>query len=148
MVDTASLQKYSLFGALQSEDIERIRPYLGMAEAAPGEVVIAEGEPNDRIYFVLEGRFEVWKAGVRLLEIGEGETFGEMELLDVMPSVATIRAKTHARLATITNRTIHDIFHLDPRILAIIMMNLARDLSRRLRHMDDVAASSGHPPSL
>ncbi len=144
MVDTASLQKYSLFGALQPAEIEKVTPFMGHIEFDAGAVVIEEGKPNDRIFFVLEGRFEVWKSGVRLLEIGEGETFGEMEILDVMPSAATIRAISPARLVTISNRGIHGIFHMDARIFAILMMNLARDLSRRLRFMDEQATSSRH----
>jgi CRP-like cAMP-binding protein len=142
MVDTASLQKYSLFGALLPEEIEKLLPFLVGEEFEAGDDIIVEGRPNDRMYFVLEGRFEVWKSGVRLIELGEGETFGEMEILDVMPSVATVRALTHARLAMISNRAIHSIFHLDARIFGVLMMNLARDLSRRLRHMDDVAAAA------
>lgn len=140
MVDTASLQKYSLFGALDSEEIERVKPFLESAEFSAGTSVILEGKPNDSIYFILAGRVEVWKSGVRLLEIGEGETFGEMELLDVMPSAATIRAIEDCRVATISNRAIREIFHMDAKIFAIIIMNLARDLSRRLRHMDEQAA--------
>jgi CRP-like cAMP-binding protein len=146
MVDTASLQKYSLFGALLPEEIDRVRPLMGSATFAAGEYVIREECPNDSIYFVLEGRVEVSKHGVRLVEIGEGETFGEMELLDVMPSVASIRTLTPCSFATISNRAIHEIFHLDTRIFSIIIMNLARDLSRRLRHMDDVASVIIKPP--
>lgn len=140
MVDIASLQKYSLFGALMPEEIERIVPLLGSESYGAGEVIIAEGSPNDRIRFVIEGKVEVSKGGVRLLELGEGDTFGEMELLDVMPAVATCRAVEPTRLATISNRGLHDIFHLDSRIFAIVIMNLARDLSRRLRRMDELAA--------
>jgi CRP-like cAMP-binding protein len=143
MVDSASLQKYSLFGALLPEDIERIKPYMEAAEAAAGEVVIAEGEPNDRIYFILDGRVRVSKGGHPLVEIPEGETFGEMELLDVMPSVATIEALVPCHFVTISCRGIHGIFHLDSRIFGIIIMNLARDLSRRLRHMDEEVAEGG-----
>ncbi len=138
MVDTASLQKYSLFGALLPEEIEKIKPFLGRVEYRAGETIIAEGTSNDRIYFILEGCVDVSKNGVSLLTIGEGETFGEMELIDIMPSAATIVATTPATCATISNRAIHNIFHLDPRIFGIIILNLARDLSRRLRRMDDL----------
>ena len=138
MVDSASLQKYSLFGALLPEEIDRIKPFLGSADFGAGEVIISEGMPNDRIYFILEGCVEVSKNGISLITVGEGETFGEMELIDIMPSVATIVATTPVRCATTSNRAIHDIFHLDSRIFGIIILNLARDLSRRLRRMDDL----------
>lgn len=139
MINIESLQKYSLFGGLLPADIDRVRAFLGKAAYAPGEVIIREGEANDRIHFVLEGRVEVSKAGRPLLEIAEGETFGEMELLDVMPAAATIKALAPTIVATISNRAIRDIFDTDTRIFAFIIMNLARDLSRRLRRMDELA---------
>jgi len=145
MIDTASLQKYSLFGALQGEEIDRLRPFLETATAAAGEAIIREGEPNDRIYFMLEGRVAVSKKGIPLLEIGEGETFGEVEVLDPKPAVASIKALVPTRVAIISNSALHEIYKADPRIFAIIIMNLARDIARRLRRMDEMAC--GSPPS-
>jgi len=113
MVDIASLSKYSLFGALMPEEIGKIVPLLGSEAYEAGQVIIGEGSLNGCIRFVLEGRIEVSRDGVRLNEIGEGDTFGEMEILDVMPAVANCRALTQVRVATISNKTLHDIFHLD-----------------------------------
>ena len=142
MVDTASLQKYSLFGGLLPDEIDRIKPLLGYATYAAGDKVQREGEPNDRICFIIEGRVEVSRHDVCLDELGEGETFGEMELLDVMPSVATITALTPLSIATISNRAVHEMFRMDSKVFALIMMNLARDLSRRLRRMDGIVSGS------
>jgi CRP/FNR family cyclic AMP-dependent transcriptional regulator len=140
MVDTAALQKYSLFGGVLPEDIERIKPLLISVSYASGDVILREGDPNDRIHFVLEGRVEISKRGVLLIELGEGDTFGEMEFLDVMPSAASIRALVPTTAVTISNRAFHEIFKMDPKIFAMIVMNLARDLSRHLRRMDELIA--------
>lgn len=142
MVDTASLQKYSLFGGLLPEEIERIKPLLGYETHQVGELVMREGTANDRIHFIIEGRVEVSRRGVVLVELGEGETFGEMELLDVMPSAATVKVLAPLSVATISNRAIHEIFRMDPRSFALIVMNLARDLSRRLRRMDGIVSGA------
>ncbi|MCX7025377.1 MAG: cyclic nucleotide-binding domain-containing protein [Spirochaetes bacterium] len=141
MVDSAALQKYSLFGGMLPEEIERIKPLLEYASFDEGETIMREGESNDRIQFILEGRVEVSRLGIRLVEFAEGDAFGEMELLDVMPSAATVKALVHTRVATISNHAIHEIYHLEIRTFALMIMNLARDLSRRLRHMDEVMLS-------
>jgi CRP/FNR family cyclic AMP-dependent transcriptional regulator len=100
------------------------------------------GERNDRSHFILEGKVEVTRRGVKLVDLGEGETFGEMELLDVMPAAASIRVIEPLAVATITNRAIHEIFRMDTRTFALIIMNLARDLSRRLRRMDGIVSGA------
>jgi CRP-like cAMP-binding protein len=138
MVDSNALQKYSLFGGLLPEQIDAIRPLMGQEGYSADEDIIREGEPNDRIRFVLEGRVMVSKAGNSILEIGEGETFGELEILDVMPAAATCRAIRPTRVATISNKTIREIYRVDVKAFALIIMNLARDLARRLRRMDEL----------
>ncbi len=140
MIDTASLQKYSLFGGLLKEQIEKILPYLAYASFDANTVVIEEGKPNDSIYFLLEGSVEVSKNGKKIVDIPEGQTFGEMELLDVMAAVATIRANGPVRTAILSNSCIYGIHCLDTSIFSLIIMNLARDLSRRLRYMDTLVA--------
>lgn len=134
---SSALQKYSLFGGLLTEQIEGILPLLDEESYEAGEEIIVEGTPNDKIRFILNGRVEVSKHGVILYEFGEGDAFGEMEVLDVMPSAATIRTLSPLRVIAISNKAFREIYKFDLKTFALIVMNLARDLSRRLRHMDD-----------
>lgn len=140
MIDASAFKNYSLFGGLLPEEIEAIRPLLGSERYAAGQEIMREGEPNDRIHFILEGSVEVLKGGVRLVVLGEGDTFGEMEFLDVMPAAATVRALSASTVATISNRALHELSKASMRAFAMVVMNLARDLSRRLRRMDDIVA--------
>ncbi len=143
MIDNAALQRYSLFGGLLPEQIEAIRSLLVQESYAAGDLIMREGEPNDKIRFILEGRVEVTKESLLLIELGEGDTFGEMEILDVMPSAATVRAIVPVVAAVISNRAIRQLYKLDTKAFALMMMNLARDLSRRLRRMDELHCRDG-----
>jgi len=145
VIDAASLQKYSLFGGMIPEQVERIRPLLVQSSFSKGQAVLREGDPNDSIYFILDGRVEVVKGPRLLSELGEGDTFGEMELLDVQPSAATVRALGPLSVAAISNRAVRQIYCMDPKIFALLVMNLARDLSRKLRRMDEIAADLSAP---
>ncbi|MDR1898980.1 MAG: cyclic nucleotide-binding domain-containing protein [Treponema sp.] len=140
MVEASQLQKYSLFGGLVEDQIDRIRPLMEPESYEPGDDIIVEGARNDKIRFILEGRVAVVKKGVVLSEFGEGDAFGEMEVLDVMPSVATIKALEHVQLVSISNKSLREIYRIDIKSFSLMIMNLARDLSRRLRRMDEKAA--------
>jgi CRP-like cAMP-binding protein len=87
----------------------------------------------------------VIKEGVVLSEFNEGDTFGEMEVLDIMPSAATIKSKTPVRLLAMSNKTLHEIYKTDPGVFSMLVMNLARDLSRRLRRMNERAVKESPP---
>ena len=142
MIEPEKLQKYSLFGGLLADQIKQILPHMTDELWKAGEDIIVEGAPNDKIRFILEGRVAVVKHSITLSEFGEGSTFGEMEVLDVMPSVATIKALAPTRTMSISNKGLREIYKTDVHSFSLIIMNLARDLSRRLRFMDDKAVEN------
>ena len=136
MIEPALLQKYSLFGGLMEDQIKKILPFMEKEHYASGADIIVEGTPNDRIRFILEGRARASIRGLELDEFGEGDTVGEMEVLDIMPSAATIQALSDITALSISNKDLREIYKTDIHTFSLIIMNLARDLSRRLRRMD------------
>jgi CRP-like cAMP-binding protein len=140
MVESSSLQRYSLFGGLLEEQIDKILPLMQQETYEAGVNIIVEGEPNDKIRFILEGRTVAVKEGITLAEFREGDTFGEMEVLEVMPTAATVTPISPTRVMSISNRALHEIYKLDVKTFSLMIMNLARDLSRRLRYMDEQIA--------
>jgi CRP/FNR family transcriptional regulator, cyclic AMP receptor protein len=140
MIAFDSLKDYSLFGGLLPDELESIRPLLETESFGAGDVLLREGQPNDRIYFILEGSVSIERSETALATLGEGDTFGEMEFLDVMPAVATVRARVATTVAAISNRALRELSRTSMRAFALVVMNLARDLSRRLRRMDEIVA--------
>jgi CRP-like cAMP-binding protein len=140
LIEPSALQRYSLFGGLLKGQIEKILPLMENESYRGGDSIIVEGSRNDKIRFILEGSVAVVKEGLILFEFGEGDVFGEMEILDVMPSAATIKAVAPTKAMSISNKALHEIYKQDINIFAMLIMNLARDLSRRLREMDEKVA--------
>jgi CRP-like cAMP-binding protein len=79
----------------------------------------------------------VSKGGILIWELTEGNTFGEMEVLDVMPSAATVKAVTRVTVMSMSNKSLRAVYKSDIKSFALLLMNLARDLSRRLRMADE-----------
>ena len=136
MIDSSVLFRYSLFDGLEQEQINGIMPYMQQECYEAGDDVISEGGQNCRICFILEGRVAAVKNGIILEEIGEGCFFGEMEVLDVMPSAATIKALATTRVMVLSIDALGDIYDNDLKTYSFIIMNLAKDLSRRLRRLN------------
>jgi CRP-like cAMP-binding protein len=142
MVKASALQKYSLFGGMMEEQIESIIPFMQEEKFNCDDFIITEGKPNDKIYFLIEGQVSVTKRDIQLSRFGEGEAFGEMEVLDVMPAIAAIKALSPVTVMSISNKSLREIYKIDVRTFSLLIMNLARDLSRRLRKMDEKLAGS------
>lgn len=147
MVDLESLHSHSLFGGLTEEQISGIRNFFILEEYKEGEFIEREGESGDRIYFIIEGQVEILKkisqSGdlSRIFMFSEGDVFGEMELLDVQPCAASVRALKLTKVLTLSNKGLYQISKYDLKVFSLIILNLARDMSRRLRKADEIIAS-------
>jgi len=137
MIEFKDFPNHSLFGGFTAEDVERARPLIMLKSYEKGDFIIHEKEPNNALFFLMQGRVRVFKYGIELVDFGEGESFGEIEMLDTLPAAASIQALSPVVAASISRHALHDLFKLDAKLFSIFMMNLARDLARRLRRMDE-----------
>ena len=152
-LDFENLKRYSFFGRITPEVFETIRPLIHVEQYAAGTHVVEEGALNDRVYFICSGSVEVLKhiAGKdadecrRITVMHTGDTFGEMELIDIQPCAATVRACEHTCTLTLSNHDLYKVSKTDMKTYALLIMNLARELSRRLRTMDEMIG--GERPS-
>jgi CRP-like cAMP-binding protein len=147
MLECDMLKRYSLFGGLDDTQLGFVSSLLREESHHSGEVILKEGELNSKVYFIQEGTVGVDK--LRCAEDGSrgcesrhiadliaGDTFGEMELVDIQPCVATVTAETDVKLLTLSNVDLYALRKKDLKAFTLIIMNVARDISRRLRDMD------------
>jgi len=78
---------------------------------------------------------------VTLAVLGPGEFFGEMCILDLLPRCATVKAAGHATVVSVAASAFYHLYEKLPRQHSVLLLNIARDLSRRLRHLDEVFAA-------
>jgi MFS family permease len=90
--DVALLRRTPIFGPLGVANLERVARNLIPLQAAPGDVIIREGDPGDRFYVIGDGAVEVSRAGEPLAKLGAGDFFGEIALLRNVPRMATVIA--------------------------------------------------------
>jgi len=140
MIDPSVLGNYSLFDGLEEDQIQSILPLMEQEDYIAGTDIIVEGTHVGKIRFILEGRVAVMKNGIILLELEEGTVFGEMEVVDVQPAEATVKALATTKVMTLSIDALGDIYETDLKTYSFILMNLARDISRRLRRMDLLAS--------
>ncbi len=138
------LQSQSLFGGLTDREVESILLLMERKAYARGDIILREGNVNDKLYFIYSGSVEVLKRissnGIveekRLNVLHTGDTFGEMEIIDIQPCEASIKALESTTVLIISNKNLYRISKSNLKTYTLIIMNLARDISRRLRKMD------------
>jgi CRP/FNR family cyclic AMP-dependent transcriptional regulator len=150
MIGYKFLKSHALFGGLTEEEIKMIRPFLKAEQYKKGETIVEEGTRGGKLFFIYEGSVEIIKKmnnsdPARLRQIATldiGNTFGEMELIDVQPCIATVRALEDTSVLTLNNLDLYKISKKNLKTYTIIILNLAREISRRLRRMDCIISGS------
>jgi methyl-accepting chemotaxis protein len=109
-----------------------------------GEIIFIEGEPGHEMYVVLSGKVEISlqheTKSILFAELGEGDFFGEMSLLEGMPRSGTAKAVQHTQLVVLQQASFRQFMTIDSD-LAWRVMN---SLSTRLRNQNrDYAQSLG-----
>jgi CRP-like cAMP-binding protein len=78
---------------------------------------------------------------VELVTLGPKSFFGEMCILEAMPRSATVQAVAASRLFSLPAGAFHHLYKAMPAQYCILLLNIARDLSRRLRRLDEMFAA-------
>jgi CRP-like cAMP-binding protein len=142
----AALREIGLFGALSDEVLDHLARALKTNRVAPGDTIFREGDGFAReMYIVLDGEMEVSKRSrrgrdMRVAILGPSDWFGEMALIDMQPRSATVRALSPSRLIKMTSEDLDALYRRDVKSYALVVLNVARDLSRRLRVADGILA--------
>ena len=111
----------------------------------PCSWIVREGDEGHSFFILVMGQVEVVKHAetphaVALATLRDGDFFGEMCVVEPMPRAASIRALTAVRAIEIRAATLHHLFKQEPGQYAIVLLNVARDMARRLRKIDEAYA--------
>lgn len=135
------LQRVALFDGLSEAARLSLSERLIERPLGPGELVFQKGDRGSAMYLVLAGRVEIFlpPAGgagrVVLKEVGEGEHFGELALLDDKPRSASAETRTDCVLLELMREHfVSDIVRNESAVLAILgeMASRLRDTNALL----------------
>jgi CRP/FNR family transcriptional regulator, cyclic AMP receptor protein len=138
-MDAANLRSVPLFASLDSKATAELGEYLTIHDYPKSATIVRDGDPGDAMYIIDVGkvRISVTDAdghAVTLAELGPGDFFGEMSMLDGHARSANATATENARLAQLTRDDFLSFMRSDPRVA----LELLTALTGRLRRTDDL----------
>ena len=134
---------------LDDEAIQYLSSMAREEHHLAGSVIIGEGEQGNRMFFVSQGTVAVVKglssgSPVTLAKLGPGQFFGEMSLVECVSRSASVVAEDEVTVCSLKGTDFHRLYRHRPDQYGIVMLNLARDLARRLRALDEKFANVSH----
>jgi CRP/FNR family cyclic AMP-dependent transcriptional regulator len=156
--------RFTMFSAKEGQDfLETIPIFAGLNRSAlaviakaveqssfhAGDTILGEEETGNRMFIIQAGRVEVVKhlgeeRETVLAVLGPKEFFGEMCIIECLTRCASVRAIEKTRVFALKSTDLHRLFEKQPDQYAIMILNIARDISRRLRALDELFAAVSH----
>lgn len=100
-MDANRLKSLPLFESVSDEDLERIAPFVSEVSVSEGKHLVDEGDYAYTFMAIEEGAAEVRRADAVVAQLGVGDFFGEIGLLDTEKRTATVIATAPTRLVTL-----------------------------------------------
>jgi len=132
MPDTSAYLEYlrqvPIFKALPARELEFISRSVKERTYEPGTVIVKQGDPGIGFFMIIDGRVEVSHDSRKIREMGPGEFFGEMALMEERVRTATITAKEPTRCLQLVRWDFRALLKENPelavRMLEVVVQRL------------------------
>jgi CRP-like cAMP-binding protein len=145
---TERLRALSLFVNLTPGELKIVDGLLHQRKFLKDEVIFDKGDDGQAIYIIIDGGVLIWPQGKpvdgHIIELGPGNFFGDLALLDNSVRSAQARAATNTTVAVFFRADFMNLLETHGLIASKISLQLARHIGKRLRETDNLAYNSQH----
>ncbi len=144
----AILSKISFLGGVSDAQREEIFRLLEVGHFQKGEYVSRKEEEPSHLYIIKKGKIDLMitdnEVAIRKREFHVGDCFGEAALLSMTNDTASFVAAEDCELIMLSKRSLNRLRGEDPKVFCILIMNLARELARKLQYTDNLLLQHEH----
>jgi CRP/FNR family transcriptional regulator, cyclic AMP receptor protein len=101
-LDASRLKSIPLFQDVPDDELAQIAGFAQEVNVEAGRELVREGDFSYEFMLIEEGEAQVTRHGDHVNDLGPGDFFGEMGLLEKTLRNATVTAKSPMRLVTLT----------------------------------------------
>lgn len=138
----AILSQLRIFGGMNEEQQATVFRHLEQWVLEEGEVVFHKGDEPRHIFIVKSGRIDLQITESDVIihkhQLEVGECCGEASLMSMHRHTATAVAAVPSEVLALSRHALIGLRHEDLELFALLMMNLARELARRLYLTDQL----------
>jgi len=122
------LAQVPLFAACSHKDLQLVAKRAEDVRVEAGKVLVSEGAAGTEFFVIVEGQASVSRRGEKVADLGPGDFFGDLALLDRAPRNATVTADTAMELVVLGQREFAGIVDDVPEFAHKLLAGLARRL--------------------
>jgi CRP/FNR family cyclic AMP-dependent transcriptional regulator len=131
---TQLLAQTRLFAGIDAEGLARIAARMRELEVPADRVIARQGEIGTGFFVIVSGNVRVVRDGEALAELGPGDFFGELSVLDGKPRNAQVVTTEPTICLALASWEFEEVVREQPSVALAIL----RELAGRLRELTDM----------
>ena len=113
-MDPNRLKAITLFSTMSDDDLRALATLAGETSVPEGQELVREGDFSYQFFAIEEGTASVERDGHHVNDLGPGDFFGEIALLERELRTATVRATSPMRLIILSRGDLKRLERRDP----------------------------------
>jgi CRP-like cAMP-binding protein len=117
----AQLKDVPFFRGLSKRELATVAQQTDEIDVEAGAVLARQGDFGHEFFVIIDGTAEVLRGDEPIAELGPGEFFGEMALIDDDRRNATVRALSPMKLLVMTRNSFRTVDRSMPQVHATVI---------------------------
>lgn len=142
------LSKIAIWGGMSDEQRLKIFKLLEVGIFKKGEYIFHRGDQPSHIYIVKAGKIDLFISDqgtvIEKETLTVGGCFGVAALMAMETHMGTALAVEDSECLVLSRQSLLELRHEDIYLFAFLMMNIAREIARRLKLTDDILLNYVH----
>jgi CRP-like cAMP-binding protein len=142
------LSQIAIWGGLSDEERSKVFKRLEVGIFKEGEYIFQKGDQPSHIYIVKSGKIDLFISDQGIViekeTLSAGGCFGVAALMAMETHMGTAIAREDSEILVLSRQSLLELRHEDIHLFALLMMNIAREIARRLKLTDDILLQYAH----
>jgi len=142
------LSQIAIWGGLSDDQRSKVFKKLEIGIYEKGEYIFRKGDQPSHIYIVKSGKIDLFISDQDTVIAKEtltaGGCFGVAALMAMATHMGTTIAREDSEILVLSRQSLLELRHEDIHLFALLMMNIAREIARRLKLTDDILLNYVH----
>ena len=141
------LKDVTIFSGFSDSEIEKTFRNCEILESKTGDILLRENTPATEIMIILKGKvtlvLNLEEDPLELMEFGPGSCIGETAVIGIQDHSASAVVMEDAVLLVLSRKVLMELFERDKSLFSMLILNIARELARRLYHTNEILLHYG-----
>lgn len=136
------MRNVTIFAGFDDTQISAICKKCTYINTRVGDILLEENTPATEIFILIKGRVSIVlnlkEEPFELIEFGPGSCVGEASVIGIQEHSASAVVMEDASLLVLSRQCLMELFEADKGLFSLLILNIARELARRLNRTDDM----------